>query len=257
MNEFYDSIGSVTTVNNATIGLMLAINEIKRPHGRFVLMPSFTFSVAPLAAMWCGLEPYFVDIKDDDWCMNEELIKELLEKLGDEVALVMPYATFGTNLDLKFYQRVQDSGVPVVIDAAASFGTSGVNGAFGKGFTGVVVFSFHATKPFGIGEGGLVYSADKSLISKIRQAGNFGFSENRETTLQGLNSKLSEYAQPIALATLDVFSEKIHLRKRIYQWYLEELEKMLFFERGWKVQKLKVELLVNLCPYFVHLVKVI
>ena len=81
MNEFYDSIGSVTTVNNATIGLMLAINEIKRPHGRFVLMPSFTFSVAPLAAMWCGLEPYFVDIKDDDWCMNEELIKELLENL--------------------------------------------------------------------------------------------------------------------------------------------------------------------------------
>ena len=42
------------------------------------------------------------------------------------------------------------------------------------------------------------------MISKIRQAGNFGFSENRETTLQGLNSKLSEYAA-IALATLDVF----------------------------------------------------
>ena len=156
--------------------------------------------------MWCGLEPYFVDIKDDDWCMNEELIKELLEKLGDEVALVMPYATFGTNLDLKFYQRVQDSGVPVVIDAA-SFGTSGVNGAFGKGFTGVVVFSFHATKPFGIGEGGLVYSADKSLISKIRQAGNFGFSENRETTLQGLNSKLSEYAAYCS-SNFRCFSEK-------------------------------------------------
>ena len=50
MNEFYDSIGSVTTVNNATIGLMLAINEIKRPHGRFVLMPSFTFSVCAFSS---------------------------------------------------------------------------------------------------------------------------------------------------------------------------------------------------------------
>ena len=93
------------------------------------------------------------------------------------------------------------------------------------------------------------------MISKIRQAGNFGFSENRETTLQGLNSKLSEYAA-IALATLDVFL-KNSLEETNLSMVFRRIRENVVFERGWKVQKLKVELLVNLCPYFVHLVKVI
>ncbi|MEX6701635.1 DegT/DnrJ/EryC1/StrS family aminotransferase [Peribacillus frigoritolerans] len=131
--------------------------------------------------------------------MNEELVKDLLTKLGDEVAVVVPYATFGTDLDLSFYKQIHESGIPVVFDAAPSFGTSGRSGSFGKNFPEPIIYCFHATKSFRIGEGGLVYSADKDLISQIRQAGNFGFSTNRETISQGLNSKLSEYSLAVAL----------------------------------------------------------
>lgn len=80
----------------------------------------------------------------------------------------MPYATFGTWIDPNYYESLYRQGIPVVIDAA-SFGTS-LNGQFGKGFTGTVVFSFHATKVFGIGEGGLVYSSNSDLIQEIRKA---------------------------------------------------------------------------------------
>ena len=107
-------------------------------------------------------------------------------------------------MDLTAYQSWHEHGVPVVVDAAASFGATAAGGHFGKNFPGAVVFSFHATKAFGIGEGGLVYSRDTDLISRIRQAANFGFSETRECVLTGLNGKLSEYAAAIALATLDI-----------------------------------------------------
>jgi dTDP-4-amino-4,6-dideoxygalactose transaminase len=237
VNEMFDHIGAAVTVNNATTGLMLAISQYKRPNARYALMPSFTFAATPLAAMWCGLEPYFVDITEDNWCMNEHLVDELIDKLGDQVAVVVPYATFGTNMDLTYYQKLQDAGIPVVVDAAASFGTIRDGGHFGKGFSGLIVFSFHATKAFGIGEGGLVYSGNQQIIQQIRQAGNFGFSGARESTILGMNSKISEYTAAIALATLDVYQEKTAVRQNLYHKYLYYFTNLGLFDKGWVLHK--------------------
>lgn len=236
LEKYFQGEGALTTVNNATIGLMLAISQTKRPGGRYALMPSFTFPATPLAAMWCGLEPYFIDIRGDDWCMDESIMEENLDRLGDQAACVVAYATFGTCMGLSRYEALHRAGMPVIIDAASSFGSSSDDGQFGCGFPGPVVFSLHATKSFGIGEGGLVYSSDADLIQRIRQAGNFGFSADRVSVIHGLNSKLSEYAAAIALATLDVFPEKRKIRQCIYHWYLEQFGRVNLFSRGWLTQ---------------------
>ncbi|MBI2252748.1 MAG: DegT/DnrJ/EryC1/StrS family aminotransferase [Armatimonadetes bacterium] len=248
-NEYFKGIGAVTTVNNATIGLILAISQSKRRKGKYALMPSFTFAATPLAAMWCGLEPYFVDISQDEWCMNEEMLDKILKKLDDKVAVVVPYATFGNNLNLNYYQKLQDSEIPVVIDAASSFGSIYNNEQFGIGFSGFIVYSFHATKPFGVGEGGIVYSKNTDSILRIRQAGNFGFSINRESIMQGINAKMPEYTAAIALATLDVFPKKIKIRQIIYATYLEYFKKIKLLEKGWKFQ----EILSKPVPQFISL----
>ncbi|MFK4340250.1 MULTISPECIES: DegT/DnrJ/EryC1/StrS family aminotransferase [unclassified Paenibacillus] len=237
--QMFDGIGSAVTVHNATIGLILAIAQSKRPQGKYAVMPSFTFAATPLAAEWCGLEPYFLDIELENWQMNREQLEQAVKLLGDEIAVIVPYATFGTAIDLSVYNKLQEQGIPVVIDAAASFGTITLEETvhFGKGFGGAVVFSFHATKSFGIGEGGLVYSMDQDLIKRIRQAGNFGFSSSRESVTQGLNSKISEYTAAIALATLDHFKAVRENRRTIYECYLQELIQADLLERGWSIQK--------------------
>ncbi|MHA6533845.1 DegT/DnrJ/EryC1/StrS family aminotransferase [Paenibacillus sp. BAC0078] len=241
VNQIFDGTGSAVTVHNATVGLMLAISQSKRPKGKYAVMPSFTFAATPLAAEWCGLEPYFLDIEPETWQMNREQLEHTVKLLGDDIAVIVPYATFGTAIDLSIYNSLLQQGIPVVIDAAASFGTITAEAAthFGKGFGGAVVFSFHATKSFGIGEGGLVYSADQELIKRIRQAGNFGFSSSRESVLQGLNSKIPEYTAAIALASLDQFKAVQENRKTIYEYYLTELLQAGLLEQGWSIQKLQ------------------
>lgn len=236
LEEYFRGDGALTTVNNATIGLMLSISHTKRPEGRYALMPSFTFPATPLAAMWCGLEPYFIDIRMDDWCMDESILAKTLEHMGKQAACVVTYAAFGTCQHLTRYEALHRNGMPVVIDAASSFGASTDGVHFGCDFPGPVVFSFHATKTFGIGEGGLVYSGDHDLIGRIRQAGNFGFSADRVSIMQGLNSKLSEYAAAVALATLDAFGDKKKARMRIYQWYLDQFRQAGLFAKGWQLQ---------------------
>lgn len=252
ISEQFDDVGAVATVANATLGLMLAIAGSRRPGGRYALMPSFTFAAAPLAALWCGLEPYFVDVRDDDWLMDEELLAEAVTELGEDVAVVIPYATFGTNMKLDAYRALHASGVPVVVDAAASFGATGSGGLFGAGFPGAIVFSFHATKTFGIGEGGMVYSGTPELVDHIRRASNFGFSSDRESTIQGLNAKLSEYAAAIALATLDVYGDSIARRHQIYDTYVDQLTDMRLLDRGWALQRIEgtipFQFVTVLCP---------
>jgi dTDP-4-amino-4,6-dideoxygalactose transaminase len=239
ITQMFDGTGSAVTVQNATIGLMLSISQSKRPKGKYAVMPSFTFAATPLAAEWCGLQPYFLDIEPENWQMNREQLDQTVKLLGDEIAVIVPYATFGTAIELSVYNMLLQQGIPVVIDAASSFGTITPEEAahFGKGFGGAVVFSFHATKSFGIGEGGLVYSMDQDLIKRIRQAGNFGFSSSRESVIQGLNSKMSEYTAAIALATLDQFKAVQENRRTIYEYYLQELLQADLLERGWSTQK--------------------
>lgn len=250
--EYFGGQGSVLTVSNATIGLMLASQCLKRPTGKYVLMPSFTFPAAPQAAMWCGLVPYFVDVDPATWCIDEELLIDTVNKLGDEVALIMPYATFGNNISLNLYDHFIKSGIPVVIDAAASFGASHENRQFGQGFQGIVVYSLHATKTFGVGEGGLLYSGNEDLYWKLRQAANFGFYGTREAKILGLNGKISEYTAAIALATLDVYKEKIEERQRIYSWYLEQISRSGLLDSNWVLQEIKGtiphQFLSILCP---------
>lgn len=234
--EVYHGHGAATTVNNATTGLILAISQLKRPVGRYALMPSFTFAATPAAALWCGLTPYFFDIDPDSWCPDQQVLDELIDRLGEDVAVVVPYATFGTAMPLDYYQGLQQRGIPVVIDAAPGFGTQDGAQGYGEGFPGAVVFSFHATKPFGIGEGGLVYSGNERIITAIRQTANFGFDESRSSVQLGLNGKLAELPAAVGLATLDQFPAKAEERRRVQALYDHFLESKGAFARGFKVQ---------------------
>lgn len=236
LDRLFAGCGALTTVANATLALMLAISQSRRPNGRYAIMPSFTFAATPLAAMWCGLEPYFIDIDAENWCMDNRIVERTLRELGRDVSVIVPYATFGTEADISYYANLHTSGMPVVIDAAASLGTMLGARHFGTDFPGPVVFSMHATKAFPIGEGGLIHSRDISLIAKIRQAANFGFTSERESVLLGLNAKLSEFHAAIGLATLDQFSKKKDLRQQVYKWYGELFEQHGLLSRGWRFQ---------------------
>ncbi len=236
LNQLFAGRGALTTAASATLALMLAISLMRRPGGRYALMPSFTFAATPLAAMWCGLEPYFIDIDDENWCMDKGLVKQTLLDLGTDVAVVIPYAAFGTGADLSYYASLHSSGTPVVVDAAASVGTTFGDRHFGGDFPGAVVYSLHATKAFPIGEGGLVHSGDASLITKLRQAANFGFTAARESALLGLNAKLSEFHAAVGLATLEQFAEKKGVRQQVYGWYQNLFDQRGLLSKGWRFQ---------------------
>jgi dTDP-4-amino-4,6-dideoxygalactose transaminase len=232
LERFFAGEGACTTVCNATIGLMMAIKEAigEQPAGQFALMPTFTFAAAAHAALWCGLTPLLCDIHPTNWAADPAAELEMLSRYAGKIAIVMPYATFGYPIDLEHYKQLAAQlGVPVVVDAAASLGTFDEHGhGFGGGFAGSVVYSMHATKSFAVGEAGLIYSADKDRIARLRTMSSFGFGEPRTATMAGLNGKLSEVNALLGRLRLADYDSVLAHRAALFNRYRDALPEMQF-----------------------------
>jgi dTDP-4-amino-4,6-dideoxygalactose transaminase len=193
--------GAVATVANGTVGLTLALNAAGARPGTLCVMPAWTFVASAHAATMAGMIPYFVDVDADTWTIEPDRIAAVLSSAPGVVGAVMPVVPFGRPFDTAAWDRFRSrTGVPVVVDAATAFDslTPGMAPA---------VISLHATKVFGIGEGGLVISRDTALVRDVHDRSNFGFAGTREAATPATNGKLSEYHAAVGLAALDEWPE--------------------------------------------------
>ena len=178
----------VATVANATIGLTLALLSYELPANALCMVPAWTFAASAHAIQLAGLVPWIVDVNAETWMLETAAARELLVNAPGPVAAVMPVSPFGAPIDYHSWEAFRDeTGVAVVIDAAAAFDTIEASSV-------PAVVSLHATKVLGVGEGGFVVLTNAGLTDEIQKRANFGFWNTRESTVRSLNGKLSEYA---------------------------------------------------------------
>jgi dTDP-4-amino-4,6-dideoxygalactose transaminase len=202
---------------NATSALALGLRALVAPdeRRREVVLPSFTFAAAVSAVLWAGLEPVFVDVEERSWHLCPDALELALER--DTVAAVLAASTFGTpppdSIHARWQTAATAAGVRLLVDSAAGFGALTGGGERLGGQGDAEVFSFHATKPFAIGEGGLLVSADADVAARVARLANFGFEAGSVNAEVGLNAKLAEWPAATALAVLDGFDEVLTARR--------------------------------------------
>jgi dTDP-4-amino-4,6-dideoxygalactose transaminase len=184
-----------------------------------VMVPALTFPGTATAVLRSGASVVLVDVDPETWCLTPEIAYHALDHA--RIDLVMPVAGFGRPVAAGKWDRfVSETGIPVLIDAAASFGCQQI------GSRCVTAFSMHATKTLSTGEGGLVASGSSDLIEKVRQLSNFGFCGAGRVGFAGLNGKLSEYHAAVGLAQLARLDEVYERRRRVWQRYEHRLNQM-------------------------------
>ncbi len=188
--------GGCVTTSSATAALELVLCGLGMVGGTRVLLPALTFPATALAVQRAGAVATVSDVDPHRWTLTPAMAREALRHRS--FGLVMPVAAFGAPLPIAEWDDfVAQTGIPVVVDAAAALGAQPV------GRRAHVVFSLHATKPLGIGEGGLLASADVALCDRVRRLSNFGFDRTLIRIAGGTNAKLSEYAAAVGLAQLE------------------------------------------------------
>jgi dTDP-4-amino-4,6-dideoxygalactose transaminase len=197
-----------TAVANATVGLTAVLLALD-VRGRVVL-PAFTFPATACAVQLAGCELVFCDADEETWELNPAALKETL---AGGAAAVVHVRAFGLCRDLSDVADVcAAAGVPLVVDSAAGLGGRTAAGDE-IGHAGVCeVFSLHATKPFAVGEGGVVLG-DADVIDGARRASNFGLADG-DVVGRGLNAKMDEFAASRARAMLRRLDAEIEGRAR-------------------------------------------
>jgi dTDP-4-amino-4,6-dideoxygalactose transaminase len=240
LSAYLGGVGTVP-INNATNGLMLAVRAVLDAAGTgdraHVVMPSYTFVATAGAVRLLGYQPLFVDVDPLTWQMDADALADVLDARHAEIAAVLGTHTFGLPPRAEVSDRWRDlctaHGIPLVIDAAAGFGAVDDTGVRTGRDTVPHVYSFHATKPFAIGEGGVVTTLDEDLLDRIEALHHFGFVEGRIATYAGGNAKMDELHAASALAVLDRYDEILHRRRVVVASYREQLEPYGFaFQTG-------------------------
>ena len=200
-------------------------------------MPSYTFVATAVAALNAGYTPYFVDMNPDTLALDPgSLISHPALQRGPGAVLVV--APYGKPVDApKWRTFFQETGVPVVIDAAAGFDAV-ASRQLAVTAEIPVALSFHATKVFGTGEGGAILCSDAEFVRRCRRVLNFGMLGDRRSMVAGINGKLSEYHAAVGLAELRNWPKKRTDFLRVADTYWRAavnngLEDQILAERGW------------------------
>ena len=170
----------VVVTSNATIGLSGALQISAAPRFR---LPSFTFAATAHAILQSSKRGEFSDINESTCQIRLPQGAEVDQQTG--TLLVLP---FGAGLKAFDWGPSEE----VVVDAAASIFACLPDLRLMPKST-AIVFSLHATKCIGVGEGGVVVFGSQTRAMKFRKWINFGFDSGRISSSLGTNGKMSEY----------------------------------------------------------------
>lgn len=186
--RFQVSSDQVVVLANATLALT-GLAQILAPD--YWRVPSWTFIATALSAWQSGSTIRFADV---------DRVTQRLDFSETSLPSIVTLP-FGVGVPDAW---TDPSLFPPIVDAAASLGS--VHDLSALPTSSNFVFSLHATKYLGAGEGGLVVTGDSAVAAELKAWSNFGFKSDRVSHLRGTNAKMSEFQAAVAHAALD--SEK-------------------------------------------------
>lgn len=231
----YNNVDHCVAVSSGTAALHLALMVLGIKSGDEVLCSTFTFSATVNAIRYLDAIPVFIDSDRDTWNMCPKLLKSTInERLSlnkkPKVCLVVHLYGMPTNmLDIK--EICQESGIPIIEDAAEALGAEYMNKKMGT-YGDIGIFSFNGNKIITTSGGGALISSNKEYVDKAR----FLATQAREPKpfyqheIVGYNYRLSNVSAGIGRGQMEVLDERVRARREINKWYREILSEFSFIK---------------------------
>ncbi len=206
---------------NGTDALQLALMALDIGPGDEVITTPFTFIATAEMIALVGATPVFVDIKEDDFNMNPELIEA---KITSNTKAIIAVSLYGQVSDMDEINVIAEKhNLTVIEDAAQSFGAT-YKGNRSCNLSRIATTSFFPAKPLGCyGDGGAVFTNDKELEEKVRCLRNHGQVKRYHHGLVGINSRLDTLQAAVLIVKLKYYEKEITQRQTNAAYYSELL----------------------------------
>ncbi|MBS0245092.1 MAG: DegT/DnrJ/EryC1/StrS family aminotransferase [Proteobacteria bacterium] len=208
-------------VANGTTAIHLAYLAIDLRPGDEVVVPGFCFLAAANIALLMGAVPVFAEVDPKTWCVTAEAIERVL---SPRTRAVVPVHSYGNACDMApIVDLCRDRGIVVIEDAAESFATryrGQATGAIGD----LGTLSFQATKTITTGEGGMVLTARKDLVERLKLYRSHGMLRTRYMhDVAGHNFRLTNLQAALGYAQFERIDDIVAARARMMTLYCEHL----------------------------------
>lgn len=178
------NVHSALLTTSCTSALEMSAVLLDLKPGDEVIMPSFTFVSTALAFVMHGANIVFVDIDPKTMNIDPELIAEAITEKTKAIVPVH-YAGVGCDMD-SILELADNHSIPVIEDAAQGMMSKYKGKPLGT-LGDMGCYSFHETKNYTCGEGGLILLNNRDYIKRaeiLREKGT-----NRSNFLRGVIDK--------------------------------------------------------------------
>lgn len=219
------------TVANGTDALQIALMAWGVGPGDAVFLPSLTFTATAEAPLLLGASPVFVDVDPDRFTIDPADLERRIAEVRREGRLrprvIVPVDLYGLPADYAAVAAVAD-GIPVLGDAAQSFGATADGRRVGSLAT-MTATSFFPAKPLGCyGDGGALFTDDDDLAAVLRSLRIHGAgSQKYDVVRVGVNSRLDTIQAAVLLGKLAAFPAELERREALARRYDAGLSDLL------------------------------
>ena len=201
--------------------------------GDAVFTTNFSYFATTEVISHLGATPIFIDIEQDTFNLNPNLLEIEIKKIIKEGKLV-PKAIIAVDLfgHLADYSKISiianKYNLLLIEDAAQSFGASYDNKK-SCSFGHVSATSFFPAKPLGgYGDGGAIFTNDSKKADIYRSIRVHGQGIDKYDNIRvGLNSRLDTIQAAVLLNKLKIFDSELDLRNKVANYYSENLSNTL------------------------------
>ena len=210
------------TVNSGTTALHLALVSLGIKKGDEVIVSSLTNMASVFAILYIGAIPIPIDIEDDTYNLDADLIEN---KITKKTKAILAVHLFGHPAEMgKILKISRKYNLKVIEDCAEAHGALYKNKVVGSiGDAGC--FSFYANKIITTGEGGMITFHSKKFALKAKNLKELAFGKKNKFMHSdiGFNYRMTNLQAALGCAQMtkikSIINKKIKLAK-LYKKYL-------------------------------------
>jgi UDP-2-acetamido-2-deoxy-ribo-hexuluronate aminotransferase len=204
-------------VANGTDALQIALMALGVGPGDEVITPGFTYIATAETVALLRAKPVYVDIDARTYNLDPALLEAAITP---RTKAIIPVSLYGQCADFDAINAIAAKhGIPVIEDAAQSFGAS-YKGRKSCNLSTISCTSFFPSKPLGCyGDGGAIFTSDDELAKVMRQIARHGQDRRYHHIRVGVNSRLDTLQAAILLPKLSVLDAEINLRQQVAERY--------------------------------------
>jgi len=207
--------------SSGTSALHVALLAMGIGPGDEVIVPVNTFIATAEAVSYCGAKPVFVDMHDEDFCIDPAKIPAAITP---KTKAIIPVHLYGQPAEMDEVLAIAaEHGLMVLEDCAQAHDAEYKGrkvGTFGR----AGAFSFYPGKNLGAyGEGGAIVTNDDDIAAFARKARHHGSSKRYHHDFVGYNYRMHGFQGAVLGVKLKYLREWTDQRRRAAAKYREVL----------------------------------